>query len=96
MPRLWGRALSDVFLPQPRLLPSCHAKKLKEWGKWMREEEAERVGKYMIRPLLSLERLPFSERDEKVSYRYGKEGRDEERMDYLDFIARVVPHIPGS
>jgi len=86
--------------------PSCHAKRLEEWGKWMRKKllldfphrqlgfshllehelinpemvqkiltwhhtgfnvhskaraktrrEAERVGKYMIRPLLSLERL---------------------------------------
>jgi len=67
--------------------PSCHAKRLEEWGEWMREElgsqalvekiagwrhsgfnvhsrvraqtkkEAERVGKYIIRPLLALERL---------------------------------------
>ena len=33
------------------------------------KEEAERVGKYMIRPLLSLERLSFSEKEGKVSYR---------------------------
>jgi len=33
------------------------------------KKEAERVGKYMIRPLLSLERLSFSE---KVFVIYGK------------------------
>jgi hypothetical protein len=33
---------------------------------------AERVGKYMIRPLLSLERLSFDEREGKVGYRMGK------------------------
>jgi len=39
-------------------------------------EGAERVGKYMIRPLLSLERLSLDEREEKVCYRYGgKAGR---------------------
>ena len=56
--------------------------------------EAERVGKYMIRPLLSLQRLSFQEKQGKVSYRYGKEGEEEERMDYLEFIARVTSHIP--
>jgi hypothetical protein len=30
--------------------------------------EAERVGKYMIRPLLSLERLSFSEKEGKVCF----------------------------
>ncbi|MGB7297090.1 MAG: transposase, partial [Candidatus Aminicenantales bacterium] len=33
------------------------------------KKEAERVGKYMIRPLLSLERLSFDEKEGKVSYR---------------------------
>ena len=33
-------------------------------------EEAERVGKYMIRPLLSLERLSFSEKEGQVTVRY--------------------------
>ena len=32
-------------------------------------KEAERVGKHMIRPLLSLERLSFSEKDGQVCYR---------------------------
>jgi hypothetical protein len=150
--------------------PSCHAKRLEEWGEWMREEllldvphrqvvftiprmlriffkynrrllgdlcrsalrflvhkellnpewaqrlfswrhsgfnvhsrirakihhEAERVGKYMIRPLLSLERLSLDEREGRVCYRYGKEDKETERMDYLEFIARVVSHIPDK
>ena len=59
-------------------------------------EEAERVGKYMIRPLLSLERLSFSEKEGQVCYRYGKEAEELERMDYLEFIARVSSHIPNK
>jgi len=31
-----------------------------------------------------------------VSYRYGKEAEEEERMDYLEFIARVTSHIPDK
>ncbi len=58
--------------------------------------EAERVGKYMIRPLLSLERLSLDEREGKVCYRYGKEAKELERMDYLEFIARVTSHIPDK
>ncbi len=58
--------------------------------------EAERVGKYMIRPLLSLERLSLDERAGKVCYRYGKEAREMEWMDYLEFIARVTSHIPDK
>jgi hypothetical protein len=46
------------------------------------KEEAERVGKYMVRPLFSLERLSFSEKEGKVCYRYGKEAEELERMDY--------------
>jgi len=42
-------------------------------------EEAERVGKYMIRQLLSLERLSLDEREGKVSYRYGQEATEVER-----------------
>jgi len=60
------------------------------------KEEAERVGKSMIRPLLSLERLSFEEKEGKVSYRYGKEAEEVERMDYLEFIARVTSHIPDK
>jgi len=58
--------------------------------------EAERAGKCMIRPLLSLERLSFSEKEGKVCYRYGKEPEETERMDYLEFIARVTSHIPAK
>jgi len=31
-----------------------------------------------------------------VSYRYGKDVEEEERMDYLEFVARVVSHIPDK
>jgi len=58
--------------------------------------EAERVGKYMIRPLLSLERLSLDEKEGKVCYRYGKEPGEVERMDYLEFIARTTSHIPDK
>ena len=60
------------------------------------KSEAERVGKYMIRPLLSLKRLSFSEKEGKVLYRYGNEAREVERIDYLEFIARVTSHIPDK
>jgi len=33
--------------------------------------EAERVGKYVLRPVLALERLTFLEPEGKVGYRYG-------------------------
>jgi len=60
------------------------------------KKEAERVGKYLIRPLLSLERLSLDEREGRVGYRYGKEAREAEAMDYLEFIARVTSHIPDK
>ena len=50
----------------------------------------------MIRPLLSLERLSFSEKEGQVCYRYGKDAQEMERMDYLEFIARVTSHIPDK
>jgi hypothetical protein len=49
----------------------------------------------MLRPLLSLERLSLDERTGQVSYRYGKDTQME-RMDYLEFIARVTSHIPDK
>jgi hypothetical protein len=52
-------------------------------------EWAERVGKYMIRPLLSLDRLSFLEPEGKIGYRWGWGGAEQERMDYLEFIARA-------
>ena len=58
--------------------------------------EAERVGKYMIRPVLALDRLLFLEPEGKVGYRYGPKGGELERMDYLEFVARVTSHIPDK
>jgi hypothetical protein len=52
------------------------------------KSEADRVGTYMIRPLLSSKRLFFNEKAGKVRY--------QESMDYLDFIARVTSHIPDE
>jgi len=53
------------------------------------EAEAERIGKYMIRPVVSLERLEFIEPEDRVGYRIGYKDGDQESMDYLEFIARV-------
>jgi len=50
----------------------------------------------MIRPLLSLERLSLDERDGQVGYHYGKGAGEMERMDSLEFIARVTSHIPDK
>ena len=59
-------------------------------------KEAEGVGKYMVRPLLSLERLCLDEKEGQVCYRYGESAEEVERMDYLEFIARVTSHIPDK
>jgi hypothetical protein len=58
--------------------------------------ETARVGKYMIRSLLALERLTFLEPEGKVGYRYGENSAGQETMDYLEFIARVTSHIPDK
>jgi len=50
----------------------------------------------MIRPLLSLQRLSFDETEGKVCYQYDKSQPKEERMDYLEFIARVTFHLPDE
>jgi len=60
------------------------------------KQEAERVGKYMIRPILSLKRLSFDQAQGRVIYQYGKHSSKLERMDYLEFIARVTSHIPDK
>jgi hypothetical protein len=57
--------------------------------------EAERVGKYMVRPILALERLSFLESEGRVGYRHG-DGSELERMDYLELIARVTSPIPDK
>ncbi len=59
-----------------------------------RKEEAERIGKYMIRPIISLCKLSLDEAKGQVVYQYGKNSRESEHMDYLEFIARVTSHIP--
>jgi len=58
------------------------------------KEETERIGKYMIRPVLSLRRLSLDEAKGQVLYQYGKNSTESECMDYLEFIARVTSHIP--
>jgi len=58
--------------------------------------ETERVGKYMIRPVVSLERLGFIEPEGRVGYRIGRKDGEQESMDYLEFIARVTSHIPDK
>ena len=58
--------------------------------------EAERVGKYMIRPVLAMERLLFLDREGKVGYRWGREAAELESLDYLEFIARITSHIPDK
>ena len=55
--------------------------------------EAERVGTSMLRPVVSLERL--SGLDGKVADRHGDDA-ELERMDYLEFIARVTSQIPDN
>ncbi|MGQ9673181.1 MAG: transposase [Candidatus Aminicenantales bacterium] len=50
----------------------------------------------MRRLLLSLERPSLDEREAKVCYQHGKEANETQRMDYLEFIAQVVSHIPDK
>jgi hypothetical protein len=59
-------------------------------------DEAGGIGRYMIRPLLSLERLSLDEKEGKVCYHYGNGAGELERMDDLEFIARVTSHIPDK
>jgi hypothetical protein len=94
------------FLVHQELLSPEWAEKILSWRhtgfnvhSWVRartKKEAERVGKYMIRPLLALERLFLDEKQGQVCYQYGKEPKETERMDYLEFIARVTSHIPDK
>ncbi len=60
------------------------------------KSEAERIGMYMIRPVLSLKRLSFDENEGKVRYQHSRHNSQEELMDYLEFIARVTSHIPDK
>jgi hypothetical protein len=45
---------------------------------------------------LALERLTFVEPEGKVGYRWGRDGAEQETMDYLEFIARATSHIPDK
>jgi hypothetical protein len=42
--------------------------------------ESERVGKYMIRPPLAMERLTFLEQEGKVGYYWGRGGAEQETI----------------
>ncbi len=59
-------------------------------------KEAQRVARYMAKPILALSRLAFDEDQGKVIYQYGKSDGEREEMDYLDFIARLTTHIPDK
>jgi hypothetical protein len=50
----------------------------------------------MVRPVLALDRLLFLEGEAKVGYRQDDDGAELERMDYLEFIARVTAHSPDK
>jgi Putative transposase len=58
--------------------------------------EAERIGKYRVRPIMALDRLSFLDSEGKVGYRHGGDGAVLERMHYLELIARVTSHIPDK
>jgi hypothetical protein len=60
------------------------------------KNDSERVGKYMIRPILSLKRLSLDETQGQVVYQYGKHSAETESMDYLEFVARGTSHIPDK
>jgi len=53
--------------------------------------EAERVGKYMIRPLLALERLSLLESAGKIGYRHGENGAKQETMDSPEIERLPLP-----
>ena len=55
------------------------------------EKAVERVARYILRPPLSLERLTWD--GQEVRYQ-GKSGAREERLDPLDFVARLLMHAP--
>ena len=108
MSRLRGRAAVEVFslLLRKKLIGLPLVQKILHWRhtgfnvhsevRTQSTSEAERVGKYMIRPLLSLKRLFFDETAGKVRYQHSRHGSQEESMDYLEFIARVTSHIPDK
>jgi hypothetical protein len=50
----------------------------------------------MVRPILALDRLSFLEREGWVGYRHGDDSAELERVDYMEFIARVTSRIPDK
>lgn len=42
----------------------------------MIKTEAERIGKYMVRPILALDRLSFLDREGRDGYRHGDDGAE--------------------
>jgi hypothetical protein len=75
--------------------PSCHAKRLEEWGEWMREtlllDVPHRQVVFVIPKML------------RVFFKFKRKllgdlcrCAERETMDYLEFVARVVSHIPDK
>jgi hypothetical protein len=62
----------------------------------MSNQEGSRARGQVHDPLLALERLFFLEQKGKVGYRWGRDGAEQEQMDYLEFVARVTAHIPDK
>ena len=57
----------------------------------------ERMARYILKPPLSLARMKYADGADEVVYeRKASNGRPgpEERFDPLDFLARVIAHIP--
>jgi hypothetical protein len=103
--KIFAREVLSMLDPKELLSPEW-AKRILAWRhtgfnvhslvRTKTKPEAERVGEYMIRPLLALERLMFLESEGKVGYRWGRDGAEQETMDYLDFIALVTSYIPDK
>jgi hypothetical protein len=58
----------------------------------------ERMARYILKPPLCLERMKYADGADEVVYeRKGSNGEkgSEERFDPLDFLARVIAHIPA-
>ena len=104
------RAKVISILTSERFLSDERARTLMSWGhnsgfsvddsvRFEPEDRKsmEQVARYILRPPLSLERMRYSDGDDEVHYRRkGANGRagGEERIDALDFLARVIAHIP--
>ena len=102
----WGQWVREILLLDvphrqvvftiPKTLRIFFKYRRRLLGELSRAAEAERIGKYMVRPILALDRLSFLENEGRVGYRHGDDGAELERMDYLELIARVTSHIPDK